>query len=1221
MHTYTDIIDALYPDTVGRFAIKRGLQDAPEEWSDTLTDNSPTERILISPKTEAGIAYVFGVDDEATPDSWRDSKLKPTAVFFNGSETAILIWSFESPVTVADAQPIADALGMAQVDEFIPLPDCGDTKWACVHCDSSVYYALSDIQSAYGCTAQSNDLPRYRGAVCLTPYDPEDPRYQQPMTITVGGNKESIKWRPDTMPVSTFIMRLADHREGKKDGPAFVTGDMVPGRRFKTGMKAQYAVGLDVDNGMSSESIDKVLVGLGFLAIRYTTHSHAKTQTDFKKDTIVKWAPGQEIDDELMRRYVREEHHWDESIVATVEYTGTDHTERGIVAQITHAPMPKNRVVIPFAKPFVIEEQAATQLAAMEKWSKVPLALAEKLGIVLDKTGTDPSRLFYFPRHAHNRPFEIAIVGGELFDWSTLELENPFEEMVRETNKGTGKSKTDEGKALGRWSMKAAHGFQIVDVLEEHCPDRIRGNASTGVDIECPFDDSHSNAGDPEDRACFAVNAGDGNTEWFTISCRHDSCHGLTMLDMLGKMVKDGWFDRKVLDDEKYNAVASEDAPQPVVGENAVRSALKKLSVESMMSEVEAVVALIVDSDLREGRAKVALAEIVELTGGRNSSFKSTTLNAMLKAAKEDKEKRRSDGPSSKSLRLKNVLSKSLKSEFCFPPPHLGKFSLEEVGGKIWLCQSGGENNRISTPFVLAGGVVYADRGNARALRVDVMNQNNKWVSVDIHAGDLATATGVDALRKLMSAGLALTPKGKDFVTAYLMESQPNGPIVYDRAGFHDEVFICPTGEIIPKGAHVELAREKRVQCPTTAGSYENWRVAVAAIFQLPVEVAFLFQSGVLMGLAGTVANLAEDEFIQFGLYGETSSGKSTAEAEAVGSWCKPDIKEKGLMLSAKGTDNSQEVVFERSSGSVAVLDEFGHLPAKTQKEIVFMGQQGTGKRRLNANSEEKHARAWKGGCIVYSSERSIASRLRQEGVKAEGGLFARIFPISTDGVARLEANQFAHVEGVIRNYGWSGPEFVRALRKLGYVTERGGLKEKVRALIGKLKDTQGAENALRRRAARHLAYLWLAGLIAQEANMIPDDYDLEALANKLWKDALESDSGPTDPNKRALENLVDAITARKDVDIVPYGAKGDERRYREAIGYYDDAMGRYIIRVSKFDELCGDAISGRAFRGYLEDNGYLVRKAGDDTRTWRGYDGLGKEANYVVLVMAKIDG
>ena len=263
--------------------------------------------------------------------------------------------------------------------------------------------------------------------------------------------------------------------------------------------------------------------------------------------------------------------------------------------------MDKNRVIILFKEHFVIEREGKTQADAMKKWAKVPEALARLLNVPFDTSCTDPSRLFYLPRHAKGKPFSISLFGGPYFDWRTLELEDPMEKLAAAISKGKSKSVTEEGRELGRWSLKRAHGFQIADVIDAYAPDRIRHNTGHGIEIECPFDEDHSNAGDQEDRACLVVNAGEGTSEFFTISCRHETCRDKTMLDMLGKMVKDGWFEKSVIDDEQFNAILDDDekpaTARKIEDEDAARTdyqaAIVALTPAFTQAELEAAVALV----------------------------------------------------------------------------------------------------------------------------------------------------------------------------------------------------------------------------------------------------------------------------------------------------------------------------------------------------------------------------------------------------------------------------------------------------------------------------------------------------------------------------------------------------------------------------------------------------------------------------------------------------
>ncbi|ARB13672.1 hypothetical protein Ccr2_gp142 [Caulobacter phage Ccr2] len=647
--------------------------------------------LYVSPTTPDGrVAFVFGTDQDVDADVWEAFRLKPTVVLYKEKTGDMIVaWAFEETQDIDDVRRLAEALGMADLEEPIPLP--GTNGWSLVRAEESDYYLLDEVERVYapdkktgyddppknrqenrqnsdtqsaqasekaGKKASSKtgkktgadappwdeDLGTYADAVIKRPYDEGDPALAQEIIVSVGANSKSMNWQPKAMPLGAFVAQFCQHREGAKDGVSFVLGDMVPGQRKKTAIKALYAVGLDVDVGMSSAAIDAALAKFGRMAVRYTTHSHLKAVTDVKKDVLIKWCE-QEADgadyeeDEVLQRYFLAKELMTPDVAKTVEFNGTEHKDGGIMVTVKHAPIAKHRIIVPLAAAFDISKVAPTQKEAMDKWAKVPTALARELGVPLDKSCLDPSRLFYLPRHAKGKPFEISLFGGDLFDWKSLTLDDPFEAEIAKLTKGTSKSKTEAGRNLGRWSMKAAHGFQVVQVMEEHCPDKLRHQVSAGYEIECPFDELHSNAGDTEDRACLAVNAGDGPSEWFTVRCQHESCREFTNLDMLGKMVEDGWFDRDVLDDETYNIVEAENAPNPqaakkIEKEDKAKEAYMQAIFDLPESDftdddVEKVLRVCCEANLgtlAENKAKEALKARLGVTG--------TVINKMFKDMK-----------------------------------------------------------------------------------------------------------------------------------------------------------------------------------------------------------------------------------------------------------------------------------------------------------------------------------------------------------------------------------------------------------------------------------------------------------------------------------------------------------------------------------------------------------------------------------------------------------
>lgn len=529
----------------------------------------------VDPLTSKGaVAFVFNAYDDAEADDWRKCRTEPTVALYRDDGTLICAWALEDgdPTNV---EPLVQAFDMAGPDDLIPLPGDG---WEMVRCFPDAIYRTQDIISLYG-TAEADDDGEddtppwddevYGTARVLTPYNEADPKLAREITISMGRNSEAKQWKPRTMPLGALVAMFCEHKEGDKDGLSILLGDMVPGARKKTAIKSLYVVGLDLDDGLETASLDAKLKKLGVLAVRYSTHSHLKSETHLPREGLMRWAvkQGREEDeptDELVRDFYRDRHKLSPAVIESMKITGERHESSGRMVVISHLPIAKHRVLIPLEAPFVIADEGRTAAEAHAKWAKVPQAVADRLGVTIDKACLDVSRLFYLPRHPKGGKHETSLFGGPLLDWRDLQLDDAWATELESMGKGKSKSTTEAGRSLGRWSIGHAHGFQIAQAVEDLASEKCRGPASIGITAECPFDEEHSNAGDPEDMAFFCVNAGDGPSEIFTAHCRHDSCRERTNLDFLGKMIEDGWFgDADVLTDEDYNLAEIEDASDP----------------------------------------------------------------------------------------------------------------------------------------------------------------------------------------------------------------------------------------------------------------------------------------------------------------------------------------------------------------------------------------------------------------------------------------------------------------------------------------------------------------------------------------------------------------------------------------------------------------------------------------------------------------------------------
>lgn len=569
------------------------------------------EALYMHPVTTGGdVFYLYTFTENADPESWRDLiGITPTAVVFKGGDM-ICAYALEHAARADDPALIALAKDMGCVLTD-PIPTPGANGWTVVACDEDIFTPIADLVTVFGSeppapTVNVPEVADYgwlNNAKLLTPgFSLDDPRYQQEMVISTGDHRESKRWIKKPMSIAQNIALLSVHREDKKkDGLAFVLAEIIGLERKKAAVRVCYAIGLDIDVGVPGVVIDDSLIKAGITGVRYTTHSHAKTSSKLLKDRITRWAKKHDlgsVDQAVIQRFLREESRWDEGIIETVEYAGDVQEPEGFMVDLRHKAMPKHRVIVYLAAGVELTKIGETHDEGMKKWAKACYALAKLLGdLPLDRSAIDPSRLFYFARHAPGAAFEVSIAGGRLLSFDELDLDGvgdaaepgTFEALleaeIKTDEKTKSKSTTEHGRDLGHWSKDHADRFQIVDLIRDHADDRIRTNGNPKIDIECAFDEEHSDPGNPEDKGCFAVNAGEGESPVFTLKCQHDSCANRTNLDHLGKMLADGWFSREALDDDSYYS-EPDDVAAPVVIKGAsaappttddIREAIKAL--------------------------------------------------------------------------------------------------------------------------------------------------------------------------------------------------------------------------------------------------------------------------------------------------------------------------------------------------------------------------------------------------------------------------------------------------------------------------------------------------------------------------------------------------------------------------------------------------------------------------------------------------------------------
>jgi energy-coupling factor transporter ATP-binding protein EcfA2 len=404
------------------------------------------------------------------------------------------------------------------------------------------------------------------------------------LDVQTEGSKKTIKlangrhrqegqgrWKSNASTFGQFSDFLRIHAEGAKDGPCFLQGDTAGGHRKAAAMIANYVLGVDLDSGAPVEDVIASIQKAGLEAVIYTTHSHLKCESKIKRDHFMKWAEGEEPNEELVAEYlVRVKGVLPHIVERVVIVDDAYHTEEGVVILVQHNPMPKFRAVFPLDEPFVFAKRGGTQQDAIAEWKERYAGFASAMNFFFDEKCVDPARLFYFPRHKKGDPFGSWRIAGKplhLDDYDRVRIKRDRNGVKRSvaqnafTDAGideddAGRYFTEKGFNLKPWIAKVGKRFEVEQMLQDLCPDMIREprtGGKMGTHIECPFEAEHSDFGGG---GTYVVNAGDNLSDGFeggfTIHCVHNACSGRNRLDFIREMIDQEWINPSDIQNKDY---------------------------------------------------------------------------------------------------------------------------------------------------------------------------------------------------------------------------------------------------------------------------------------------------------------------------------------------------------------------------------------------------------------------------------------------------------------------------------------------------------------------------------------------------------------------------------------------------------------------------------------------------------------------------------------------
>lgn len=325
------------------------------------------------------------------------------------------------------------------------------------------------------------------------------------------------------------------------------------------------------------------------------------------------------------------------------------------------------------------------------------------------------------------------------------------------------------------------------------------------------------------------------------------------------------------------------------------------------------------------------------------------------------------------------------------------------------------------------------------------------------------------------------------------------GDVEYNRTGIVENTPLSSLCRPVAKHLH-------------TKGSYAVWQEAVNELNVDGMELhAFVMMAGfasVLMAYTGTRGATVS-------LTGDAGAAKTGALFSALSIWGDPEA----LYVSGKkgSTDNALVGRFLALHNLPLAVDEIGDMPADKLSDLISKISNGKAKLRMqsavNAERDYENSASLIG---IFTSNHSIYNKLTAYKNDPNGEVARLVeFELEQPKILKTDTMFGRRVfEKIRNNFGWAGPEFIKAL----YTYEEKDILARINSEVEKFKNDFGS-NSANRFYENMVSVVVVAGEIARDAGII--NFGPEKVYNRVVKELIQIKEEVIQINKMDFEGLI----------------------------------------------------------------------------------------------------
>lgn len=269
-----------------------------------------------------------------------------------------------------------------------------------------------------------------------------------------------------------------------------------------------------------------------------------------------------------------------------------------------------------------------------------------------------------------------------------------------------------------------------------------------------------------------------------------------------------------------------------------------------------------------------------------------------------------------------------------------------------------------------------------------------------------------------------------EFNVTFVLKHMINQEKIAKKSYYHDEIgWKIMGGEKI--FLHHQIIGKTKFKSFYTGsinispyGNFAEWDTMIKkeVIKHPPLELMLVL--GFSSALVGLIPERIDNESLFCHIFGDSSTGKTTALMLALSVFGSPDAKNNGLFFSWNSTQNSLLAILNHNTGIVVGIDESSSSNTTDFSNIIYRIANGRDKLRLNKESELKEAGTWQ-TTIISNGENSLL-----ENSNSNTGLRVRMLEFGNVDWTKSAENAEKIKQTVLMNYGFAGMIFVNELLK-----------------------------------------------------------------------------------------------------------------------------------------------------------------------------------------------